>query len=49
MENYRKIEKLIKYICKNRSSGSGVGYVWGKYEHPHNVRPKTIPLIKQVK
>jgi len=31
MENYGKIEKLIKQVCENQISDPRVGYVWGRY------------------
>jgi len=30
----------------NRIQDSGVDYVWGRCQHSHNARPKTVPLIK---
>jgi len=37
---------MDKASLRNRIQGPGVGYVWGRYKHPYNVRPRMIPLIK---
>jgi len=49
MENYGKQKKKQdKASSRKPDLSPGVGYVWGRYQHPHDARPKTIPLIKQV-
>jgi len=46
MENEKNKDKAS---LRKSDLSPGVGYVWGRYQHPHDARPKTIPLIKQVK
>jgi len=41
-----KTKKMDKTSLRNQIQDPGVGYVWGRYKHPHNARPKTVPLIK---
>jgi len=40
---------LIKQVYENQILDPGVGYVWGRYYHSQNARPKMVPLIKGVK
>jgi len=48
---YRKLWKTIKKskVCKKPDFGSGSWLRVGKVLAPHNVRPKTVPLIKCAK
>ena len=43
--NYGKPYKRAR-SAKKQILGLVVAYAWGRYQHPHNVRPKTVPLIK---
>jgi len=48
---YRKLWKTIKKskVCEKLDFGSGSRLRVGKVLAPHNVRPKTVPLIKYAK
>jgi len=43
MENQKNEDKAS---LRRPDLGSRVGYVWRRYQHPYNTRPKTVPLIK---
>jgi len=48
---YRKLWKTIKksMLCEKPEFGSGSRLHVGKVLAPHNIRPKTVPLIKCAK